>query len=210
LRLPAVALRAVIVVVCALGLGFVRYGDLGALLQSHPVPRKLQSPEVDRVILVVFPDVPASIGDSIWNDLAARYDISGSVVVRAAPLDPSSWNPVRHQFGAERATDSMLRTSPVFEPGRTVVVGLTTADLYIESMTWNWAFAVRRNGAALVSMARMHRRFELDGARSLMRKMVLRELGFLAWGLPATDDPGDLMYRDVLDLHDLVAMSDDL
>jgi predicted Zn-dependent protease len=188
----------------------LRFADLPALVQGHPAPRTLPVAVVDRILFVAYPDFPVPVADAIRNDIGSRYGIPGSILVSSEPLDPSAWNPARHQFGAERALDAMLGQTFV-DPGvRTLVIGLTTADLYIESIDWNWAFALRRHGAALVSMERMHRPLELDGAQALMRKMVVREVGFLAFRLSPTDDPGDLMYRNVLALHDLVAMSDDL
>ena len=37
-----------------------------------------------------------------------------------------------------------------------------------------------------------------------------RQLGFLAWGLPATDDPYDLLYRSITNEIDLERVSDHL
>lgn len=200
------------VVVIALGflVPLTQIVDVRALVHAHPPPRTLPPPAVDGLLFVAFPDFPIALADSIRNDVSARYGLAGGIFVSTSPLEPAAWNENRGQFGAEVALDSMVARTPGLPGRRTLLIGLTTQDLYIESMRWNWAFALRRNGAALVSMARMHRPLELDGARSLVRKMVVREMGFLVWRLQPTDDPGDLMYRDVLSLHDLLTMADDL
>ena len=205
-----VVFAIVLMVVAAVVILLLRFGDAGAMFHAHPAPRSLPAPTADRIVYVLYPDFPEPLADEIRNAVAADYGIAGSILVVQDGLDPAAYDAGRSQYGAERAIQAMEVTAGSLWTERIVVVGLTSSDLYIESIDWNWAFALRRNGAALVSMARMHRALELDGGAALMRKMVVRQIGFLAFHLPATADPGDLMYRDVLSVHDLVAMSDHL
>jgi hypothetical protein len=63
--------------------------------------------------------------------------------------------------------------------------------------------AVVISTAPLVSMKTISR-------STLFRKLLTRELGFLAWRLPPTDDPYDLLYRTVLNEIDVERVSDHL
>ena len=208
-RASAVAvIAAVLVVVTVLG---YRLDVFPVLLQSHPAPRLLPAPTKDKVLFVLYPDFPEPLADSIRNSISAEYGLPGSILLAAGPIDPAAWNRTRQQYGALQVVETMVRQAGPAWDERTVMIGLTTADLYIEDVDWDWAFASRNSsGVAVISMHRMHRAMELDGGAALIRKMIVRQLGFLAFRLPPTDDPGDLMYADVLSVRDLVHMADHL
>lgn len=191
-------------------LGWSGAGTAG-LLQAHPAERSLPAPIRERVYLVPLGDFPVSQADDVLNLLTIEYGIPTSIFFPAKDLlDPSAFDARRRQFGAERLVLGMVRNGG-FTDDRILVIGLTTQDLYIESMTWRYAFGMRQsNGVALISTARIHRPLELDGGQALFRKLVVRYVGFLLYGLPESSDRGDILYRDLLSLDDLVRMGDHL
>jgi hypothetical protein len=106
----------------------------------------------------------------------------------ALALEGNTFNLNRRQNEAERLIQSMQIGYPDFvRDGRSIVIGITEADIYTSSERWTYAFAFRNgNRFAVVSSARMDLRNLEFGAprdgnmlhRNLV-KMLSREIGFL-------------------------------
>jgi predicted Zn-dependent protease len=179
---------------------------------SSPVPRIRQLPAAVRETIIVVPigDVPREQLATLPRDYASEYGLSLTVADPIA-LAESAFDPARSQFVAQGLIDAMAAAHPELSGGDQVVIGITRADIYIRDIDWNWAFGLREGGRlAIVSTARMRLPLRPELEWSLMRRMLTRDIGFLCYGLPATDNPRDLLYRDVLGLEDLLRMSDHL
>ena len=75
--------------------------------------------------------------------------------------------------------------------------------------SWRYAFGLRaKDHLAVVSTARMSEFFHSREMRRL-EKMVTRDIGILYFGLPLSDDPGSVLYRDIGGPDDLDNMSED-
>ena len=80
--------------------------------------------------------------------------------------------------------------------------------LYIRGIDWNWAFALREDGAtAVISVARMPNTRQVSRWR-LFGTMVTRQVGFLCFGLP----PSEVAVHpsDENDHHEFYLMCDDI
>jgi hypothetical protein len=97
----------------------------------------------------------------------------------------------------------------VGDPG-VIVIGVTAADMYVRDVSWRWAFAQRLEGtSAVISVARMPNTRQVSRWK-LFATMMTREVGFLCFELPSSDNPYDVLYRDILSVSDLERLFDQL
>jgi YD repeat-containing protein len=125
-------------------------------------------------------------------------------------VDPGAFDAARGQFVAERVIGSMKRSLPALAADPTVtVIGLLEDDMYIAALNWRFAFNFREGDHfAVVSSRRMvpsfHSIWKRDALlQSRIRKMITKDVGILAYGLPLSSDPTSLLYRDVQGVDDL-------
>jgi predicted Zn-dependent protease len=118
-------------------------------------------------------------------------------------------NPDRNQLIAERLIDAVGDTREVAADPTAIAIGLTSTDMYIAKLTWAYAYGLRSNGhLAVVSTGRMDDFFHARVMRRL-EKMITKELGILYFGLPESDDPGSVLYRNIDGQRELDTMSED-
>jgi hypothetical protein len=177
---------------------------------THPPARELPQPIRDAVVLVPLGEFPVDRANEIAAKEAADY---GLPITVASPLaiPDSALDRGRGQLTSERIAESIAGAHPEGY-GRTLVIGLTTQDIYLAGRPdWRFAFGARnQSGVAVVSSARMGRFLDLDGEWNRLTKMVTRDIGFLYYGLAGTSDPGDILYDNILSLDDLVRIGDHL
>jgi predicted Zn-dependent protease len=205
---------AVLSVIGAVVLAFVALVVVVALrsgsVTSHPSARQLPPPIRDAVVLVPLGEFPVDRA----NEIAAREAADYGLQIWVAPsllIDPSAIDASRGQLIGERLTQSIAAVHPE-SGGRTLIIGLTTEDIYIAGRPdWSWAFGLRnQSGVAVVSSARMGRSLDPGGEWNRLTKMVTRDIGFLYYGLEATGDRGDILYDNILGLEDLIRIGDHL
>ena len=179
-------------------------------LASHPPARQLPPPIRVAVVLVPLGDFPVDQANAIAAREAADYGLPISVAP-SLPIPPAAVDVRRRQLTAERLADAIGKAH-LESYGGTLAIGLTTQDVYIASRPdWRFAFGIRyTSGIALASSARMSRSFDPGGEWNRLGKMVTRYIGLLYYGLPATDDRGDVLYDNILSLEDLIRIGDHL
>jgi predicted Zn-dependent protease len=174
----------------------------------RPPHRILPAPIHGSVLVVPIGEFPRERLSTLASDYGDEYGLTVSVA-EPITLDPLAWNATRQQFIAQGLIDSLRRVAERLPASadQPLIIGVTQADLYIDGIDWRWAFALRLDERfGIISTARMPntksvRRWDL------FRKMLTRQLGFLAWHLPPTDDPYDLLYREILSADDLARLS---
>jgi predicted Zn-dependent protease len=187
----------------------VLMGIIGWREASLRPPHRALPPPVHGTVLIV--PVGAFPGDRLADlprDYGEEYGLA-LTVGSPIPLASTAWNATRRQYAAHELINSLRQIAaalPATEEAP-LVVGVTQADIFIEGVNWNWAFGLRLDERfAVISTYRMPNTKRI--ARwNLFRKMLTRELGFLAWQLPPTDDPYDLLYRSILSADDLDRLS---
>jgi hypothetical protein len=178
---------------------------------SHPPARELPQPIRDAVVLVPLGGFPVDRANEIAAKEAADYGlpitVSSPLAIPSIAVDAGRGG----QLTSERLAESIAAAHPEGY-GRTLVIGLTTQDLYLAGRPdWRFAFGGRnQSGVAVVSSARMGRFLDVDGEWNRLTKMVTRDIGFLYYGLRATSDPGDILYDNILSLEDLIRIGDHL
>jgi predicted Zn-dependent protease len=156
--------------------------------------------------------------ESVAADLQARLRLPVGLLPQLE-LDPRAYDARRSQVIGERLIDAIKYRNPALTSNpKARVIGITAFDMYMDSMRaqWKFAFAVRSpdRRVAVISHARMDPA-ALGGTsddellRSRLRKMVLKNVGIIYYGLRGSDNPRSLMFSNVLGVDDLDRMTED-
>jgi hypothetical protein len=170
-----------------------------------PVPALVASRSVYFAPIAEFPaeDIEA---------LVAHYQEKFGLSIAVLPtigFPHEAYDRNRKQLIAERLIESIAAAHAVAADPAAIVIGLTSDDMYIASEDWRYAYGLRaQNHLAIVSAARLDDFLGRERMRRL-QKMVTKNIGILYFGLPVSDDPGSVLYRNVLGPTDLDRMSED-
>jgi len=133
-------------------------------------------------------------------------------VLPTEALPGAAFDRRRRQYVADKLIGVLHK--PAGDPR--VVIGLTTEDMYWAGKPcWRYTFSIRSpQGFAVVSSARMDP--EAQGLLSdpglrmrRLRKMVLKDIGVLAYGRSPSHDPRSALYDAILGPDDVDYMSTD-
>lgn len=157
----------------------------------------------------------APIGEFPREDaeaLVAHYNEKFGMPIGILPslaLPREAYDTARRQVVAERVLDAVVATYAQAADPASVVIALVDRDMYIADSTWRYAYGLRDKGhLAVVSTARLDDGFPGKKMERL-QKMVTKNIGLLAFGLPQSDDPKSVLYKDILGPVDLDRMSED-
>jgi hypothetical protein len=113
----------------------------------------------------------------------------------------------------ERLVDGLRLTYVEAGDANALVIGVTTADIYLAGVPqWSWAFGMRQgNRLAVVSTARMESfgPFADLIEQARLRKLLTKYVGTMYFGLPTSDDPKSVLYDNILGPADLDRMGED-
>ena len=201
---PSLALAgrvAIVAFVAMLGLG------CAPAKPSSPIP----VPPLPTSRSVFF----APIGDYPIADaqaLVAHYHEKFGMPIGILPsLDLPAYarDSARRQLIAERVLDAVVASHRQAADPNAVVIALVRDDMYIASKDWQYAYGLRTRGhLAIVSTAHLDDGLLGDKTQRL-QKMITKDIGILYFGLPQSDDPKSVLYRDVGGPMDLDRMSED-
>ena len=206
-------LPTVVAAACLLALTACNAGPGRASASRHGKP--LVNPEgtVYFVPLGGFPNAAiARLVGHYKDTLGIEIQVLGRL-----PIDATLLNPRRNQVKAERLVASVHDAFPdrMGDP-KSILIGITSEDIYPESMPWQFAFGWRSGDlrTAVVSTARMdlHYPGEPMGVASpeiRLLKMVTKDLGILYYRLPLSDDPKSVLYSDTMGLQELDAVGEE-
>lgn len=151
------------------------------------------------------------------REMAEHFRKQFGVRIRVEPeliTGADAYDPRRDQMNAGAMLTALEAKYPEGNP-RTVVIGLTDADMYIPDLNWRYAFSYRRDyRLAVVSSARMDRGclglLPVSDERQLarMRKMVGKNIGVMYYRLPLNRDPRSMLYAYVGGPQELDTMSE--
>ena len=98
------------------------------------------------------------------------------------------------------------------------VIGITAFDMHMEAMRDRWLFTFSLRSPdrrfAVVSFERMDpanlgEPADSELLRSRLRKMLAKNIGLMCYGLPASDNPRSVLYRNILGVDDPDRMGED-
>jgi predicted Zn-dependent protease len=136
----------------------------------------------------------------------------------AIPLDPADFNATRQQYEIEKLMASLKRAYPTLaNDNRAILIGITEQDVYTSAERWIFSLALRDGWrAAVASAARMdledtNYRAPVDPIvlHNRLTRMVSREIGFLYYRLPFSNDSRSVVRASVLGVDELDEMGED-
>ena len=166
-----------------------------------------------KIYFVTVGDFPPAEVEGLVAYYRDKYGISITTLPEV-PLNPSAVDAKRDQLIAEAAVELMKEANPglVKDPA-VILIGLTSEDMYIAQYSWQFTFSWRQEGRyAVVSDARMSlgsSAVPAEKVRSRLRKMVTKNIGILYYGLPQSDDPRSVLYKDIGGLSELDYMGEE-
>jgi len=174
---------------------------------------------VRRLYLLPIGDTPAFLIDTLLVQCRRKLNLPVDTLPRLGS-DRAWVDTNRNQIVAERVIASLRQRYPREARNDDVVIGITSADMYIARYSWQFAFGYRPGGGfgqrvAVVSFARMRPEFynepRSDGLLvERLRKMVIRYIGVLYFQLPFNTDQKSVLYKDLLGLAELDTMGEEL
>lgn len=172
-----------------------------------------------RVYLVPIGDTPASLIDTLVDHCRQKLNLSVDTLPRLGS-DRVWVDPDRGQIVAERVIASLRQRYPRQARNDAVVIGITSADMYIARSSYQFVFGYRPGGdsgrrVSVISTARMRPSFHDEPPNESLvmerlRKMVIRYIGVLYFQLPFNTDPKSVLYKDLLGLEELDTMGEEL
>jgi hypothetical protein len=177
-----------------------------------PIPAKLQGG--GQIYLVPIGPYPQVVFDYLRDCYARRFGLDIRTLPEI-PIDASTVNSQRNQLIGERLLDELDRKYSSLASRGAVLIGFTKVDMYILSQPdWRWAFGVGGSRSGVISTARFAVRMDDEEVTtsvilSRFRKALGRYLGYLYYQLPLSSNPQSLMYRQMLGIDDLDAISED-
>jgi len=159
------------------------------------------------VSFVPIGDFPGSDVEALVSHYQDKFGMSIGVLPRIE-IPTSARDRARDQVVAERLMDTVAAQSIAANPS-VVVIGLVRDDMYTTSEDWRYTYSLRAAGhLAVVSTARLSDGLLADPMRRL-QKLVTKSIGLMYFGLPLSDDPGSVLYRNILGPRDLDRMSEE-
>ena len=173
---------------------------------SSPIPVP-PLPAARSVFFAPIGDYPLDEAEALVRHYHEKFGMTIGILPPLA-LPREAYDARRRQVIAERVLDAVSAGHRQAADPAAVVIALVDRDMYIADSTWKYAYGLRIEGhLAVVSTARLN-----DGRGDKMdrlQKMVTKNIGILYFGLPQSDDPRSVLYRNVLGPTDLDRMSED-
>jgi predicted Zn-dependent protease len=150
-----------------------------------------------QIVLAPLGDFPEGTAQQIAEHFRLKYDVAIQAA-RAMALPVGSFDAEREQVDSDVLMSALEREDPSAD---TVVIGLTSADMFNRDVDWRYAFSNRRSPRlAVVSPFRMDRGcFGIlladDETRTArLRKMIGKNIGVLFYRLALSSHPRSMLY----------------
>jgi predicted Zn-dependent protease len=183
------------------------YVKLPPFEQQPRNPIGVPMPSTPRAVYLV---PIGSVPETETTALVAHYRQKFGLPITALPaieVAGGAYDEKRRQLVAERLIEALGRTPTASQDPQAILIGLTMQDMYIaDRLDWSYAFSLRSGGRfAVISTSRMSGGEFTNEDRRMRRiqKMITKNLGVLYYRLPQSDDPGSVLFRNILGPDDL-------
>ncbi len=186
----------------------------GAALTETAQPGIVQArANAPDVYLLPLGQFPSGLLGELVRHIRAKLGL-GVTVAAGFDLPPTALDSARKQYVADELLTRLLSID-TRSRSQTVVIGLTSADMYTRLKSWRYTFALRDAARhAVVSTARMDDRFYgLNPNEYLLRtrleKMVIKQIGVLYGHLPLSSNRRSVLFDTILSVGDLDYMTEE-
>jgi len=176
-----------------------------------------QTPNTRDLYFVAVGDVSPVLMQHLVLHFQRAFDLT-ITVLSPMSLDPLAIDPQRKQVIADELILSVRRRhATLARDARARVIGITPHDMYNQAMREKWSFSFSLRGTdnrfAVVSHARMDpvnlgAPPDAELLRSRLRKMLMKNIGIMYYGLPASRNPRSAMFVNILGVDDLDRMTE--
>jgi YD repeat-containing protein len=177
----------------------------GAKVDLTPV-RSLRLPSVPTKTVYLVPIGLVEAESLQWAPTYYKSKLGIDLrVLPPIPLDPKLIDPARKQLDSDKCVDFLAEKYPDFarDPS-SILVGVTSSDMYISGLGWSYAENMRREGRfAIISSARLHppsllAELNPEWLTSRLQKLLTKNLAMLYFDLPMSSDYTSLLSGGVL------------
>lgn len=194
-------------------------GSGGQIVDLTPPPAQdplLLSESKKKVFLVPLGNIPEEYLK--WAPAYYRAKLAMSMeVLPAIPLRGSTVSAKRHQLVAEELIALMKQALPErVKDQSTVLIGVTSGDMFIQSYDWRYAINYREDGRfAVVSTARLRpslffQKWNHALALSRLKKMLTKNVYLLCFDVPLSGDPTSAVSGSVMSPGEVDYMSEEI
>jgi len=164
-----------------------------------------------KLYFIPLGDFPSATTEDLIAFYRSKYDLS--IETRPnLPLKLSVVNTARQQVIAEQLIELVKGAYPdLVTNTESIIIGLTTEDMYIAQYNWQFSFSWRQEDRyAVISNGRMSLGASSnDQEKARLRKMVTKNIGILYYRLPQSNDPRSVLYKDVGGISELDYMGEE-
>lgn len=168
------------------------------------------------VYLVPFGNVKSIPLTAVTQNLEKHYGLDLHVLPTIS--SPAwAWSATRKEFAAEDLVSAMKIAYPKLAADpEAILIGLTDDDMYIQALSWRYAFSFRdEERFAVISTARLSQ--SDDGGKAIssqqfqkrIMKVLIRDIGVLHYRLPLSNQFQSVLYRQIDELSELDEIGDD-
>ena len=204
---------ALLLFLIALAAGWKVYSSVKPAEQVSET-RQLSAKPGTKICFVPLNDFPIGELEDLQRYYKRKYDVEISIS-KAARLEPELRDTARQQYRAEDLAASLRRALPEYDTN-TILIGLTSEDIYPVSQNWRFAFGWRSSAtvSAVVSTARLSLpNAELPATAQIfserLRKVVTKDIGIFYFGLPQSSNPRSVLYDQILGIEELDEVGED-
>lgn len=184
-------------------------------LTPPPARDPLLLGESKKKVLVV-PLGPVSSAYLAWAPAYYKAKFGLSVeILPAISLNGSVWDAKRHQFAADNLIALMKAALPEkVKDQSTILIGVTSGDMYIQSFDWRYAINYRLDGRfAVLSEARLKpfrpfQNWNKALAISRLQKMLTKNIYLLCFDVPLSSDYTSAVSGGVMSPEEVDYMAD--
>jgi YD repeat-containing protein len=171
---------------------------------------------VGTVYLVPFGNVKSIPLTAVTRNLKALYGLDLHALPTISP--PAwAWSATRKEFVAEDLVSAMKIAYPrLAADPEAILIGLTDDDMYIQALSWRYAFSFRdEERFAVISTARLSQSDD-DGKaisseqfQKRIMKVLIRDIGVLHYRLQPSSQFQSVLYRQIDESSELDEIGDD-
>src|SRR5581483_11782864 len=169
------------------------------------------TPKIEKADIYFVPvgGFPPALTAELVEHFKKKFTVSVAMLPGIS-MEEQAIDKSRRQAIAEELVETLrLKHQNLVGNSKAIVIGLTSADISVRQYPWKFAFTFRNGGRfAIVSSARMNpvnfgEPANEELLRSRLKKMVMKDIGLLYFGLTQNNNPRSVLYGQIGGVEEL-------